>query len=503
MRLRKKKVRQRVSYGLEIDGGVVYSVRSVNGVATGWREYRGSESDTGLAQALNEIGGKAKVAVSINGPVDRKEVTLRVVATSNPTVLTALIRNAASDEMGDMEYTAARRLDSEGHSDEKAPSYLKVILMGMIGSSEIDALFSRLGDKQCFVSPVQGLSYCDGVHLHLGRRGAALYFIQGGAARRTSFVDGCRFEDFSGNAGEGGSVEERAQRATEYLRRLTESVSQDLTGWRRNDPAVGSRIFAHGAGAALSSALEQSFALREIEVEILGLAEEGAPGPQFEIARITALEDTSDDIRSFANPLWEKKRLERIRSRGSRTKTARIATITCGLLSLTVIPTVAAASAKQQTSSDITNQGAELVKYQPVLTMYKEVSSETAPIRTAEADALDWTKVWQFLQATQPAGATVRNLSILENAPGVVTLEFSTVIASQTPFAPIVTWIKAMKSHGARSVQTSTMTYSASSGVQTTSFELQLDVGSATGVTTPTKRPSPMARAATATQGGV
>ena len=102
--MRKKKVRQRVSYGLEIDEGVVYSVRCEGGVATDWREHRGSESETGLAQALNEIGGKAQVAISINGPVDIKEATLRTVATSNPTVLKALIRNAASDEMGDVEY---------------------------------------------------------------------------------------------------------------------------------------------------------------------------------------------------------------------------------------------------------------------------------------------------------------------------------------------------------------------------------------------------------------
>lgn len=482
MRLgRKKKTGHTVSYGLEIDGSAVYSVRCVDGVITDSREYHDLPTTAAIAQALKGTDGKSKIAIAINGPVDVKETLLRSMAAPNPVVLKALIKNAASTEMGDVAYTAARRIPSDD------PFLVKVVLMGMIGASEIDALFSHLGAKQCFTTPVQGVSQSDGVHLHMGRKGAALYFVEGGATRRSSFVDSCRFEGFSAGPDGQGSAEEKAQRVADYLRRLTNSVSQDLTGWRRNDPAIPNRIFAHGAGAALSSVVVQSFALREIEVEVLGGADSGGPGPEFAIAQLAALDDTSDDIRSFTNPAWESKRLEHIHASESRTRAVRIGAMTCGVLALTVVPTVAAGIAKNRTASDITTQGTELAKYQPILAMYKSVSSETAPIRTAEAGAPDWTKVWQFLQSTQPSGAIVTNLEMTEGTPGVVTVDFSAEIPSQKPFAPIVAWINAMKSHGAISVQTSTMTYSANNGIQTTSFSLQLSVGSATGVKAPVK----------------
>jgi type II secretory pathway component PulM len=159
----------------------------------------------------------------------------------------------------------------------------------------------------------------------------------------------------------------------------------------------------------------------------------------------------------------------------------------CGLLALTIVPTVASGIAKDHVKSDITTQGGELAKYQPILAMYKSVSSETTPIRTAEAEAPNWTKVWQFLQATQPAGAIVTNLEMTESTPGMVTVDFSAEIPSKKPFAPVVAWINTMKSHGAISVQTSTMTYSASNGIQTTSFSLDLNVGSVSGVELTTK----------------
>ncbi len=503
MRLGRKRTGHAVSYGLEVDGDVVYRVRCVNGAPTESREYRSLGSETALAQALKEIQAKAKVAISINGPVDAKEATVRGGATNNPTVLKALVKNAASVEMSDVEYVAARRLTGDSPSPLRDVSSVNVILMGMIGGSEIEALFSRLGEKRCFVAPVQSLSYVDGIHLHLGHRGAALYLVQGGLTRRTSFVDSCRFSDLSqglfpnGHAGDGESAEEKARQAAEYLRKLTENVSQDLVGWRRNDPAIGSRIIAHGAGAVLSSALVQSFALREIEVEILDHAGEAGLGPEFEIARLTAVEDTSDEIRSFANPVWEKKMLEQIRVRSARARTARIVAMTCGLLALTVVPTVAAAVAKNRTEADITGQRAGLAKYQPILAMYKTVSSEATPIRTAQASAPDWTKVWQVLENTQPPGAAVRNVSISESAAGVMAVEFSAMVASQQPFAPIVAWIKALESRGATGVKTSTMTYSPSSGVQTASFQFQLDVGSATGITAPSKTPAATSAAST------
>jgi len=478
MRIGRKKTGSSIGYGLEIDGSVVYSVRCVDGTAIDSREYHDSQTTTAIAQALKDADGKGKIAIAINGPVDVKETSLRSVASNNPMVLKALIKNAATSEMGDVEHTAARVIARDDRSS------VKVVLMGMIGGSEIDALFSHLGAKQCFATPIQGVTQSDGIHLHMGRKGAALYLVEGGVTRRSSFVDSCRFEGFSATT---DSPEEKAQRVADYLRRLTNSVSQDLTGWRRNDPAIPNRIFAHGAGAALSSVLMQSFGLREIEVEILGGPDGGGSGPEFEIARLAALDDTSDELRSFTNPLWESKRLERIHAGEVRARVARIAAMTCGLLALTIVPTISAGMAKDHTRSTIMNQGADLVKYQPILAMYKSVSSETAPIRTAEAGAPDWTKVWQFLQATQPAGAIVTNLEMTESTPGLVTVDFSAEIPSQKPFAPIVTWINAMKSHGAISVQTSTMTYSANNGIQTTSFSLELNVGSATGVKTPVK----------------
>ncbi len=481
MSVRRKKRAPSISYGLEIDGDVVYSVRCADGVVTDCREYRDSPNAAAIVQALKDADGRGRIAIAINGPVDLKEASLRSIASHNPTVLKALIKNVAATEMSDVEYTAARRVPSDD------PASVKVILMGMIGASEIGALFSHLGEKQYFTTPIQGIAQPDGVHLHMGRKGAALYIVEGGITRRSSFVDSCRFEDFStglDKAGTNGleSTDENAQQVADYFRRLTNSVSQDLTGWRRSDPTIPNRIFAHGASAALSLVVEQSFGLREIEVEILGGTDTKGPGPEFALARFAAIDDTSDEIRSFTNPEWESKRLARIHASESRTRVVRIAAMTCGLLALTVVPTVASVIAKDHTTSDMTTQGAELAKYQPILAMYKSVSAETAPIRTAEASSPDWTKVWQFLQATQPAGAIVTNLEMTESTPGVIALDFSAEIPSRIPFAPIVAWINAMKSHGASAVQTATMTYSANNGIQTTSFSLQLHVGSASEV---------------------